>query len=195
MISPSFLFFSFWKENREHRMVHSVCAWLFHFPCLRGLPHSFSIVFCWGRTSSLHPAPRVTGFWVVSKLLLLHTACGGQPGPGLVLHCARVPSNLQSGSWVVPNRPLQDLGVHAWTCLLSYGAFANCRWKMVFQEHFNLYFSYKEVDASFHMSKPVLHEWILSLWSVRSDSLPCLLLSLWSFSYWSLGAGYTTLVM
>lgn len=48
-----------------------------------------------------HPPPPMRHIWVVSKLLLLQTACSRQPCPCLVLHHARMSGKLPEAGLLV----------------------------------------------------------------------------------------------
>lgn len=200
MLFPHFVFFLFLLKGQPR--IQSVLHFAFSLPVsLR------SFHFCTERASSffLHcilfcgwailylTSPQNIG--VVSKLLLLQATYHGQPGPGPVLHCARVSGKLWSRGWVVTNRP--PAGIYQCTLgppgeeyppphnrqahmLADGGAFANCRWKMDhFQDNFNLHFSFKELE---HLS----YAWAVSVlmisFSVEClNLLPYLPLRFWSF--------------
>lgn len=120
MLFPHLFFFFcfYWKENR----THSVPYFAFSLPVSLRFVH-----FCTERASSfLLQCVPVCGW---ARLYLsspqndrplgcfqafaIANSLGGQPGPALCCTRQGCPSNLQSGSWVVPNCPCRDLWVHA----------------------------------------------------------------------------------
>lgn len=146
ILFPHFVFLFLLKgQPRIQSVLHfafslPVSLRSFHFCTQRASSFCLHCVLFCGWAVLYLTGPRDTG--VVSQLLLLRTTYRGQPGPGLVLHCARGSGKLWSRGWVVTNRP--PVGVYQCTLgppgeecppphnrqarMLSYGgAFANCR--------------------------------------------------------------------
>lgn len=130
------------------------------------------------------------GIRVVSMPLLLQTACSRASSRPPFALCRGVEYRLRSGSWVVSSCrdlqftpgscgeecPLPRSPANRQACMSPHcRAFASRGWKMVFQDSFNLHFSYKEVEY-LHVSEPFLY--CFSPWSVCSNLLPYYLLPL-----------------
>lgn len=177
VLFPHFVFFLFLLKGQPR--IQSVLHFAFSLPV-----SSRSFHFCTERASSffLHcilfcgwailylTSPQNIG--VVSKLLLLQTTYHGQPGPGPVLHCARVSGKLWSRAWwwqIVPqwgftsahldhlgkstHRPTTDR--HACCLMVGFLPIVGEKW-IVFRIILICIFLSRSLSI-FHMSEPFLY--------------------------------------